>query len=61
MQIEYKIRYLSEQLPNGYFVAFFACCRELYSPGRHCGCVGAKSDQLAKIEFEKREQQKNIE
>ena len=61
MQIEYRIRYLSEQLPNGYFVAFFACCRELFSPNRHCGCVQAKSNLDAEVEFQKREQKNKID
>ena len=50
-----KIRVLSEDLLNGYFIAIFACCRELFRHSIHSGCVGAKSEELAKIEFDKRE------
>ena len=58
--IEYKIRQYSKRLFNGYFVAFFACCRELFKLSIHCGCVGAMSNQEAWIEFEKREEHGQI-
>ena len=40
---EAKIRVLSEQMKNGYFISIFACCREFFKPDVHCGCVGAKT------------------
>ena len=48
---EAKIRVLSEELKNGYFIALFACCRELYSVNRHGRCIGARSVEEARNEF----------
>ena len=45
--VEAKIRVLSEQMKNGYFISIFACCREFYKHDVHCGCVGAKSKEEA--------------
>ena len=52
--VEAKVRILSEQSRNGYFIAIFACCRDFFNAGLHCGCVGAKSSEEAKLEFQSR-------
>ena len=58
---EAKVRVLSEDLLNGYFIALFACCRELYRISIHSGCIYAKSYELAKNEFDKREKEEQIQ
>ena len=37
LNVEAKIRALSEAFPNSYSLAFFACCREIYDRDRHQG------------------------
>ena len=35
LNVEAKIRAMSEASPNSYSLAFFACCREIYDKTRH--------------------------
>ena len=34
---ENMIRRLAEKFQNSFHLAFYACCREVYDPNRHCG------------------------
>ena len=36
---------------NCYEIVLVACCREIKSPTRHTGCVGANSKEEAEIAF----------
>ena len=38
--VELKIRALSKTCLNSYIVAIFACCRQNFSPKKHCGFLG---------------------
>ena len=49
--VETHIRGISKQCKNGYFVAAFACCREIFN-SLHSNCVGADSIQDAEIQFD---------
>ena len=49
--VETHIRGISKQCKNGYFVAAFACCREIFN-SLHSNCVGADSIQDAEILFD---------
>ena len=51
--VESHIRGISKQCKNGYFVAAFACCREIWLEEKHANCVGAKSleEAIKKIEL----------
>ena len=40
---EIEIRKWSRMNMNCYFVAVFACCREIFVQSRHCNCLGASS------------------
>ena len=42
---EALIRVLAKLYPNSYHLAFFACCREVYDPFRHTGCVGGTYEE----------------
>ena len=42
-QIEKEIRNITMRFKNSYIVAVAACCREIYIPERHSGCVKASS------------------
>ena len=48
--VETHIRGISKQCKNGYFVAAFACCREILN-SLHSNCVGADSIQDAENQF----------
>ena len=37
---EAMIRTFAKMFPNSYHLSFFVCCREIYNPFRHTGCVG---------------------
>ena len=50
--IEADIRRMAKGFPNTFSVAIFACCREVYSPSRHCGLVGG-TDEAALEYFRK--------
>ena len=44
-KIEALIRYFAKTYPNSYHLAIFACCREVYDPFRHTGCVGGSYEE----------------
>ena len=45
---ESDIRLLAKKYSNSYSIGIFACCRELFSPLRHCGLFkGTKQEALA--------------
>ena len=37
---------------NSYLIVTMACCREIYIPSRHGNCVGAKTKEEAKQQFD---------
>ena len=39
-KVESMVRTLADIFPNSYHLTFFACCREVFDPFRHTGCVG---------------------
>ena len=51
--IEEMMRFLAESFSNSYHVGIFACCREIYNPTRHSGCLGGDQKEIDKIFREK--------
>ena len=47
LAIEEYIRAFGKIFPNSYTLAFFACCREIYSPERHIGYEKGKAPRPA--------------
>ena len=43
LPVEKTIRNWSNNFDNGYFIALFAGCREVYRYNFHCDCVGVSS------------------
>ena len=39
--IENKVRFFANVLKNSYVMAFFACCREIWDPTKHCDCFAS--------------------
>ena len=44
-KVEAMIRLFAKLFPNSYHLSFFACCREVYDPFRHTGCVGGTQEE----------------
>ena len=42
LDVEYKMRLLSDLYTNGYIITIFACCRELYNHETMCNGVEKK-------------------
>ena len=61
-KVEALIRVLAKLYPNSYHLAFFACCREVYDPFRHTGCVGGTYDEaVAQFKAKEQEQKQQTE
>jgi hypothetical protein len=43
---------MTKTFKNSYLIVTMACCREIFIPGRHGNCVGAKTKDEAKIQFD---------
>ena len=55
------IRVFARLFPNSYHIGFFACCREVYDPFRHTGCVGGTNEEaVAQFEAMEVEQKKKL-
>ena len=51
--IENKVRFFANSYSNSYVMAFFACCREIWDPTKHCNCF-ASIEEGQKFYAEKR-------
>ena len=60
LPVEKQIRTWSNNFDNGYFIALFAGCREVYRYKYHVNCIGASSQTEAeqKIQAAKDEKKK---
>ena len=50
--IEINVRNMTKYYKNSYLIVTMACCREIYIPDRHGNCVGAKTKDEAKLQFD---------
>ena len=50
--IEVNVRTMTKTFKNSYLIVTMACCREIFIPKRHGNCVGAKTKDEAKIQFD---------
>lgn len=55
--VELKIRALSKTCLNSYIVAIFACCRQNFSPKKHCGFLGRA---VAEAQLKERDLNENM-
>ena len=54
------IRDIARRFQNSFHIAFFACCREIFDPTRHCGGFTGTDAEVAKYFQEQDEKEKAV-
>ena len=47
-KVEAMIRNFARKYQNSFHLAFYACCREIYDPERHCGGYTGTDEEVTK-------------
>ena len=47
-KVENMLRDIAEKYQNSFHLAFYACCREIHDPNRHCGGYTGTDEEVAK-------------